>query len=233
MKDNSCLHVVYYFLFHDFIRQLLYDIDSFISFDTGGRGKKNDDKKGLLGQIAATEIDAIRPPRFDAEMVAETVIRIIQTYSKRDRVSSFRVDDAVSGSSISATGDAILVFLSGIQSIDKVNRALRQRNMVALNAQVHMLHGSLPPERQRRVFKKTKPGEWKIVLSTNIAETSVTVEDVTHVVDCGMVKELRFDAVANMSSLQEVVVSRASARQRAGRAGKINLHTSPFHSHLL
>jgi HrpA-like RNA helicase len=157
-------------------------------------------------------------------MVAETVIRIIQTYSKRDRNSSFRVNDTASESSVSTTGDAILVFLSGIQSIDKVNRALRQRNMVALNAQVHMLHGSLPPERQRRVFKKTKPGEWKIVLSTNIAETSVTVEDVTHVVDCGMVKELRFDAVANMSSLQEVVVSRASARQRAGRAGRFNLH---------
>lgn len=177
----------------------------------------------MLGQIAATAIDAVRPPRFDAEMVAETVIRIIQTYSKRDRIASFLNNDVTSTeNSVSTTGDAILVFLSGIQAIDKVNRALRQRNMVALNAQVHMLHGSLPPERQRRVFKKTKPGEWKIVLSTNIAETSVTVEDVTHVVDCGMVKELRFDAVANMSSLQEVVVSRASARQRAGRAGNLS-----------
>ena len=55
-----------------------------------------------------------------------------------------------------------------------------------------MLHGSLQPEVQRRIFKKTKPGEWKIVLATNIAETSVTVEDVTHVVDCGMVK-VRFN----------------------------------------
>ena len=67
----------------------------------------------------------------------------------------------------------------------------------------------------------TKPGEWKVVLCTNIAETSVTVEDVTHVVDCGRLKEVGFDAVANLSSLQEVFISRASARQRAGRAGRV------------
>ena len=73
---------------------------------------------------------------------------------------------------------------------------------------MYPLHGSLPPEQQHRVFRKSRKGEWKIVLATNIAETSVTVSDVTHVVDCGLVKEMRFDPIGNLSSLQEVVISR-------------------------
>lgn len=125
-------------------------------------------------------------PSFDAERVAEVVIRIIQTYSKRDRSQIFQTE--IETPPTSQTGDAILVFLSGIAEISKVNKALRQRNLSTLNAEVHQLHSSLPNEVQKRVFRKTKPGEWKIVLSTNIAETSVTVEDVTHVVDCGTVK---------------------------------------------
>ena len=151
------------------------------------RGKESSWKggKGMKLSLPNELMNYEKPPRFDAEIVAETIIRIIQTYSKRDRTSSFQTNVL---SNPLETGDAILVFLSGIQQITKVNRALRQRNMDSLFAQVHMLHGSLQPEAQRRVFKKTKPGEWKIILCTNIAETSVTVEDVTHVVDCGMVK---------------------------------------------
>lgn len=125
-------------------------------------------------------------PKFDAELIAEAVIRIIQTHSQRNRSGVFQV--APSSLKTSETGDAILVFLDGIASITKVSRALRQRNMNSLNAEVLMLHSSLGTEIQRKAFKKTKPGEWKIVLSTNIAETSLTIEDVTHVLDCGTVK---------------------------------------------
>jgi HrpA-like RNA helicase len=89
------------------------------------------------------------------------------------------------------------------------------------NVEILTLHSSLQSHVQKRVFRPTKPGQWKIVLSTNIAETSVTVDDVTHVVDTGYHKEMCYDAEANMSSLQEVFVSRASAQQRAGRAGRV------------
>lgn len=60
-----------------------------------------------------------------------------------------------------------------------------------------------------------------MILSTDIAETSITVEDVTHVVDCGLFKEMRYDPASNVSSLQQVVISRASATQRSGRAGRV------------
>ena len=155
-------------------------------------------------------------PPFDAEFVAEIILRLIQTFT-RETSSSEKSNDA---------GDAILVFLSGIQAIQRVEKALKRRNLSSLNAHCLILHGSMPSESQRKIFRKTKLGEWKIVLATNIAETSITVDDVTHVVDCGWHKEMRFDAVSNVSSLQEVMISKAAAQQRAGRAGR----TCPGHA---
>ena len=154
--------------------------------DKGSKGHRKEGKSNMTQKVSSQAPEIEKPPRFDAENVAETVIRIIQTHSNRNRADIF-TSTATSGNT-SDTGDGILVFLSGLESINKVNRALRQRNMQSLNAQVHMLHSSIAPEVQKRVFTRTKPGEWKIVLSTNIAETSVTVDDVTHVVDCGLVK---------------------------------------------
>ena len=156
--------------------------------DKGSKGHRNEytGKNNMTQKVPSQAPEIEKPPRFDAENVAETVIRIIQTHSNRNRADIF-TSTGTSGNA-SDTGDGILVFLSGLESINKVNRALRQRNMQSLNAQVHMLHSSIAPEVQKRVFTRTKPGEWKIVLSTNIAETSVTVDDVTHVVDCGLVK---------------------------------------------
>ena len=171
--------------------------------------------KAQLEGTGPAALLSLRLPRFDSDAVAELVVRIIQTFGRRGQRGS--------GGSGAATskGDAILVFLSGMQAIDKVSRALRQRDLASLNATVFVLHGSLPPEQQRRVFGATRPGQWKVVLSTNIAETSVTIDDVTHVIDCALVKETRYDPATNVSSLQEVAISRASARQRAGRAGRV------------
>ena len=72
-------------------------------------------------------------------------------------------------------GDCILVFLSGIRSINGVLKALGQKNLKLMKATVSVVHGSLPPDQQRQVFRKTCQGEWKIVLATNIAETSITI----------------------------------------------------------
>ena len=82
------------------------------------------------------------------------------------------------------------------------------------------LHGALPPEEQRRVFVRPPPGVVKVVLSTNVAETSITIDDVVCVVDTGRVKEERYDAERLMSSLDDVAVSHAAAKQRRGRAGR-------------
>ena len=65
------------------------------------------------------------------------------------------------------------------------------------------------------------PGSVKVVLSTNVAETSITIDDVVCVVDTGRVKEERYDGERLMSSLEDVMVSKAAAKQRRGRAGRV------------
>lgn len=83
------------------------------------------------------------------------------------------------------------------------------------------LHSTLTSEEQALVFKRAPTGKRKIVLSTNIAETSVTIDDCVFVIDCGQMKEKKFDSNRNMESLDVVWVSRANAMQRKGRAGRV------------
>lgn len=108
----------------------------------------------------------------------------------------------------------VLVFLPGMAEIRRVAAALE-----GIDAAVHILHGSLGPEAQDEALTPS-PGIRKIVLSTDIAETSLTVEGVRIVVDTGLARAPRFDARTGMTRLRTVPVSRASADQRAGRAGR-------------
>lgn len=120
---------------------------------------------------------------------------------------------------------AILVFLSGAKEIQRMRRALLD---VAPDlgkepqwSWILNLHSSLQQEEQQRVFKRPPESVRKIVLSTNIAETSITIDDVGVVVDTGHVKELRYDGARRMACLEDVFACRASARQRRGRAGRV------------
>jgi len=125
------------------------------------------------------------------------------------------------GAALAQHGDetgSILVFLSGVAEIGKVARMLREEK---LPMDVMALHGALAPAEQRKVFLPCAKGRRKVVLSTNVAETSVTIDDVVYVVDTGRVKETRFDAASALSSLVDTMVSRASAKQRRGRAGRV------------
>ncbi|KAI4886479.1 hypothetical protein NFI96_011911 [Prochilodus magdalenae] len=86
--------------------------------------------------------------------------------------------------------------------------------------QVFTLHSNLQTADQRKVLKATPDGVRKIILSTNIAETSITVNDVVFVIDSGKVKEKAFDALNHVTMLKMVWISKASALQRKGRAGR-------------
>lgn len=81
------------------------------------------------------------------------------------------------------------------------------------------LHGKLQPQEQRQVFEVYQ-GKRKIVFSTNIAETSVTIPGIKYIIDTGLAKELCFDAKRNMNSLEVRMISKSSAEQRKGRAGR-------------
>jgi ATP-dependent RNA helicase DHX57 len=117
-------------------------------------------------------------------------------------------------------GDAdggILVFLPGTMEIDQTLRALR--SMPHIHALP--LHAGLQSVEQKRVFARPPKGMRKVVAATNVAETSITIEDIVAVIDTGRVKETSFDPANNMVRLMEQWASKAACKQRRGRAGRV------------
>ena len=146
-----------------------------------------------------------------------------------------RVADVVSRALAANEGD-VLVFLPGMREIRRTEEELRKKpsdDMV-----VHVLHGELPRSVQDSALAPDKQGKRKVILSTSIAETSLTIDGVKIVVDSGLVRTARFDPRRGMSGLVTIPVSRAVADQRRGRAGRqgaglcYRLWTEPEHAQL-
>lgn len=119
------------------------------------------------------------------------------------------------------TGD-ILVFLPGIGEITRVQRLLGERldDHFHGHVDVYPLAGAVPLVDQDRALAPSPPGRRRVVLSTDIAETSLTVDGVRVVVDAGLARVPRHDPQSGMTRLVTVPTSRASAEQRSGRAGR-------------
>lgn len=116
---------------------------------------------------------------------------------------------------------AILVFLPGIAEIRTLNDMLLGDPRFARDWLVYPLHSSIATEDQESAFLVPPPGMRKIVLATNIAETGITIPDVTCVIDTGKHREMRFDEKKQLSRLIDTFISRANAKQRRGRAGRV------------
>ncbi|KAK7537512.1 putative pre-mRNA splicing factor RNA helicase [Phyllosticta citribraziliensis] len=115
-----------------------------------------------------------------------------------------------------AEGD-ILLFLTGEEEIENAASILREKVNDGSLA-VYPLYGSLPPHQQQRVFEKSNVR--KCIISTNIAETSLTIDGIVYVVDPGFSKQKVYNPRIRVESLLVSPVSKASAQQRAGRAGR-------------
>jgi ATP-dependent RNA helicase DHX8/PRP22 len=118
----------------------------------------------------------------------------------------------------------ILLFLTGQEEIDTSCEILFER-MKALGSTVPELiilpvYSSLPSEQQSRIFEPAPEGARKVVIATNIAETSITIDGIYYVIDPGFVKQNCYDAKSGMDQLIVMPISQAQARQRAGRAGR-------------
>ena len=118
---------------------------------------------------------------------------------------------------LAATPGDLLVFLPGVPEIRRAEEALatlaRERDLAVVQ-----LYGDLPSAEQDRVLRSGP--RRKVVLATNVAETSITVDGVTGVIDSGWVKEIAADPATGLERLALTRISRASAEQRAGRAGR-------------
>lgn len=117
---------------------------------------------------------------------------------------------------------AVLVFLPGWDDINRTREKLQSSPYFNNSSKflIITLHSMVPMVEQKKVFKRPPPGSRKIVLSTNIAETSVTIDDVVYVIDSGRMKEKNYDPYNNVSTLHSSWISKASAKQREGRAGR-------------
>jgi hypothetical protein len=117
---------------------------------------------------------------------------------------------------------AILVFLPGWDDINRTRERLLANLFFKDGSKfiIISLHSMVPSVEQKKVFKRPPQGCRKIILSTNISESAITIDDVVYVIDSGRMKEKSYDPYNNVSTLQSSWVSKASAKQREGRAGR-------------
>jgi len=119
---------------------------------------------------------------------------------------------------LAESGGDLLVFLPGAGEIARVQQQLA--DLAGPRLQLLPLYGDLSSQDQDAALNESPPGVRRVVLATNIAETSVTIPGVTVVIDAGLARRSRFDPSTGMSRLEVVRISRAAADQRAGRAGR-------------
>ncbi len=118
-----------------------------------------------------------------------------------------------------ADSGSVLVFLPGVAEIRRTETVLSER-ITDTTIDVVALHGMLEAGLQDRAIAPAAPGRRKVVLATSIAETSLTIEGVRIVIDCGLARVPRYEPDVGLTRLDTVRVSRASADQRRGRAGR-------------
>ena len=120
----------------------------------------------------------------------------------------------------------VLVFLTGQEEIETANEMLLERTR-KLGGKIRELiilpiYSTLPSDLQAKIFEPTPPGARKVVLATNIAETSLTIDGIVYVIDPGFSKQKSYNARTGMESLVVTPISKASSNQRAGRAGRVS-----------
>ncbi|WP_449278729.1 ATP-dependent RNA helicase [Leucobacter sp. GX24907] len=148
-------------------------------------------------------------PRIDARGVARPYLAHLAEVASRAHAEAQGVD----------AGCDALVFVPGAREVDETVRLLRAR--IAQSVEVLPLHGRLTPREQDRAVRGRRPGDpSRIVVSTALAESSLTVPGVRLVIDAGLAREVRRDRGRDMTGLVTVSASRASCEQRAGRAAR-------------
>ena len=167
---------------------------------------------GLVSKVAAGFLEANVAPKFSND-AKKLVVQCAQA--------------------VAAVGSTVLVFLPGMDEICAVQEEIEKR--VLLNTAVHVLHSQISQEDQDAALEPPPEGECKIILSTNIAESSITIPEVEVIIDSCLVRGLFYDEQRKIQCLRSKWCSRASVKQRAGRAGRvkegviIHLIPSGFH----
>jgi ATP-dependent RNA helicase DHX29 len=182
----------------------------------GGRSSDNDDDDEIVSEKSGipSKLPGYSPATrevlstYDEYAIDyDLVVRLIEAVAFDPQLSKF--------------SSAVLVFLPGIAEIRQLNDLLGGHPSFNRQWLIYPLHSTISSEDQQAAFLIPPPGVRKIVLATNIAETGVTIPDITCVIDAGKHKEMRFDERRQLSRLTQSFISRANAKQRRGRAGRV------------
>ncbi|HET6546501.1 MAG TPA: ATP-dependent helicase HrpB [Rhodanobacteraceae bacterium] len=182
--------------------------------------------------VMSATLDGARIARwFDAERLSSGgrgfPVRIVHPPARASEDAMFVLRRAVEQALAESEGD-VLVFLPGRREIERARRLLgeltragRERAGDAATVTLVPLHGELSLAEQHAALAPAPPGSRRVVLATNIAESSLTLPGVRAVVDGGLARVPRFDPPSGFTRLETVAISQASADQRAGRAGRL------------
>lgn len=183
---------------------------------TGFGGMSADDEAGSV-------VDSVmdNDPRTGGKPDTKTITTALRAVGTRINYDLLAQTVHIIDQGLGNEDGGILIFLPGVAEIDQTLRALR--DLPGLHALP--LHASMQSSEQRRVFQKPPHGLRKVIAATNVAETSITIDDIVAVIDTGRVKETSFDPANNMVKLAEVWASRAACKQRRGRAGRVRAGT--------
>lgn len=173
--------------------------------DDEGTGPKGDSSQSLAAYSAKTRstLSQLDEYHIEFDLIAQLMVQI------------------ATNASLEPYSKAVLIFLPGIAEIRTLNDILLGDPRFAKDWLVYPLHSSIATEDQEAAFLIPPPGMRKIVLATNIAETGITIPDVTCVIDTGKHREMRYDERRQLSRLIDTFISRANAKQRRGRAGRV------------
>ena len=177
----------------------------------------------LLVMSATLEGEKVAALLGDAPVIASAGKMFPVEIRNLDRPPPERFDAAVAAAvrrSLSDDSGSVLVFLPGGAEIRRVARLLDAGELPD-GVAVAPLYGDLPPQAQDDAIQPAPPGKRKVVLATSIAETSLTIEGIRVVIDGGLMRAPRFDPASGMTRLVTLRVSQASAKQRSGRAGRL------------
>ncbi|WP_206861953.1 ATP-dependent helicase HrpB [Lysobacter changpingensis] len=217
LQDDPMLEEVGALLFDEFHeRHLSADLGLALALDVQA-GLREDLRIVVMsatldGERLANLLDA---PRLSSAGRSFPV-SIAHFASRRDEAPEHQTRRAVEHALAQHPGD-VLVFLPGQREISRVESLLAPSQA----ADILALHGELPVEAQSRVLQPDPDGRRRVVLATNVAESSVTLPGVRVVIDSGLAREPRYDPNSGFARLDVVNIAQASADQRAGRAGRV------------
>ncbi|KAI8635931.1 P-loop containing nucleoside triphosphate hydrolase protein [Parasitella parasitica] len=221
---------VHYEVFEDDSDDDPYDpthIESKLTIESASTTDTEDENAGSRTYSRQTRkmIKRMDDKKINYDLILELLDYICipkKSKTKEDLAAAKANELKTKGFNIPDTG-AILVFLPGLNEIRKLYDLVSSHNVFGDEKKFLLiaLHSTLSSEHQERAFDVPSEGIRKIVFSTNIAETGVTISDVTVVIDTGMAKVVSYDEEKRVSRLLQKYVAKANVRQRRGRAGRV------------